>query len=581
MLVRSRWLHRSATLVILCVLIAVGAPTTAAIDPGLSIALASADILIAGGADAQVSPAVTYAPGHDEYLVVWETGMALDKDLQAQRFAWDLTPIGAIETLACGSGGALQPAVAYSPAGHVYVAVLRRSSGLDAYRIQAWVLPRVRVSAAPSADSGESDVIDVTPIGLVGDPAVAVHSVSGAFLVVWSGCGTAEAPAECRIQGRWLSPNGDPIGTPFAISKGQGYAPALAAGDAASPFLVVWERPGEDMGQSSVVGRMISTEGQPMGDEILIATGAFDQTRPAVAYSPNTGSYMVVWQKREARGGPALGLWARHITAQGALQGSPFALGSDPDAANVALTYWPAGDLYGVLWDQPDLDHQEIYWRAFSGLGKPLDEPRPVAADRSSSKSHPAVAADGGASALAVWVDDRDTGESANIYGRALALPQFSGSVARQVASLQVPMRDVPVRLYYSLSADALGEAWVQSVSRVDGGYAVPNLANVPYYDLVIQPPAGYEPFSATSLAGVVHAPDWIRYTAPLGKMPRHGNDFVLREQPTVTATATPSRTATATASPTPSATPTRSPTPSTTPPAPMGRITLPLILTH
>src|SRR5690606_33886525 len=107
------------------------------------------------------------------------------------------------------------------------------------------------------------------------------------------------------------------------------------ATDGEGQALVVWS--GDDPGGADGLAdeehevwaqRVSTTTGDPLGPRLRLSAmgpdgdAAFDAERPAVAWNPRTGTWLVVWQG-DTTGGDLvdgeLEVWARAVTADGAL----------------------------------------------------------------------------------------------------------------------------------------------------------------------------------------------------------------------------------------------------------------------
>lgn len=124
--------------------------------------------------------------------------------------------------------------------------------------------------------------------------AVAYDSKNGVYLVV---------SAYGSLNGRFVTADGQPIGTPFAIPAGTAFThyPRVAyspdADGGGGGFLVTWhsgDLPGTPF--TSIHGRIVSyTHGLVSPDRQISVEGAFWEQGPSVAYSTASQEFMVTW----------------------------------------------------------------------------------------------------------------------------------------------------------------------------------------------------------------------------------------------------------------------------------------------
>jgi hypothetical protein len=176
---------------------------------------------------------------------------------------------------------------------------------------------------ATSAELGGNDfrISDMGPDGSltyeVGHPAVAFNPTNNLFLVVWDGddnTGTL-VDGEYEIFGQLINAaDGSEVGADFRISDMgpdgnadyHAFSAAVAYNQAVNEFLVVWS--GDDGtaplvdGEFEIFGqRLDGATGAEIGTDFRISDmgpegdPAYDAHEPAVAYSPSSRQYLVVW----------------------------------------------------------------------------------------------------------------------------------------------------------------------------------------------------------------------------------------------------------------------------------------------
>jgi hypothetical protein len=131
---------------------------------------------------------------------------------------------------------------------------------------------------------------------------------------------------------------------------------------------------------------------------------------------------------------------------------------------------------------------------------------------------------------------------------------RLRGYVYQLTCNGMTPVRNARLDAWRSNTADTL-DSIVQTRLTDAGGFYNFYLPTIPppFYHIIVTPPAGLEPFQATSLEGIVVAPNHIRIDAP-GYLVYEDNIFILRDPNLKCGTDTPT--------PTPTATPTATPTP-------------------
>jgi hypothetical protein len=259
-------------------------------------------------------PDVAYDTNNQRYLVVWED--STEYDVEGQLLDQDGALYGsAFNVMNCTSGDSCDtPAVAFHPPTDTYFVVYRRGAAGD-YNIQG-----KRVS--PDGTIAVTDYNISTAAGDQSDPDVSVDPASGGdFLVVWEdGRAAVDQVYGCLFYDTtWF------LGTEFAISTHATEAradPAVAFSPDAGEWLVVFER--DAAGDSQVVGRRVTTAGAVVGNNFGICGDAEDQTDPAVAYDTSSDQFLVVWE--DARSGTATDIYGRRVASGGGTAGNTFAI---------------------------------------------------------------------------------------------------------------------------------------------------------------------------------------------------------------------------------------------------------------
>jgi hypothetical protein len=121
---------------------------------------------------------------------------------------------------------------------------------------------------------------------------VAYNSVTGQYLVVYV---AATIPTEDDIYGQFLDAAGNKVGSEFRISttsqEHEEFNPPTVGFDSETGrYLVAWDR------DETVFVRVLAPNGSPLSGELPISAVQDDIETEAIAYSPVTHEYMVVWK---------------------------------------------------------------------------------------------------------------------------------------------------------------------------------------------------------------------------------------------------------------------------------------------
>lgn len=340
--------------------------------------IASAGAYVPDGAPFQVSQhgvldatpeienaGLAYNSQADEYLAVWVIRSAPPgpNGIFAQRLSATGTRLGAPIPMHdfgfVGSVRSFGGRVAYNPTANQYLVVWAQevpgpASGEEVYG--------QRISASGVK---EGPPISISHTGTEMDSLgayeadVAYSPSTGGYLSVF----TAQTGAGTRIAGQALETDGDEVGVNFPIADaGTASLPSLAAGPG-DEFLVVWDSHDEDPGGGSeVAGQRVTAAGAELGTDLRLSeTGpegdpAYDAEFASVAYSPDSGEYLVAWQS-DALADDKTEVFAQRVTAAGVETGADQRIsvsGPPTDPSRYAfvprLAYSTTADEYLVTW---------------------------------------------------------------------------------------------------------------------------------------------------------------------------------------------------------------------------------------
>ncbi len=259
-----------------------------------------------------VLPAVAYNSLRDEYLVVWQgsAGLLNEFEIFVRRIdAATGQKLGEqIRISEMGEDGdtgttALDPAVAYNAVDDEYlVAWWGEEVHLEGHEIYGQ-----RLDGATGAEIGEND-FPISSMGMDGFgvlfPRVVHNPMQNEYLVVWHG--DPGINAEFEIYGQRLEgATGAEVGEDdFRISQWgpdgaftcDAESPAAAYNLASNEYLVIWHTNGCD--EPGVYGqRLDGATGLEIGENDFRIDVDGGGGLAAVAYNPDAGEYLVVWQE--------------------------------------------------------------------------------------------------------------------------------------------------------------------------------------------------------------------------------------------------------------------------------------------
>lgn len=197
----------------------------------------------------------------------------------------------------------------------------------------------------------------------------------------------------------------DSCGAVFPINvttTGDQKAAAVAAVPGGG-HLVVWQSSGQDSDESgAIVGRFFPpAPASPGPEHIVNETPTGEQTEPAVAYSPLTGLFTVVWF---GSGGSGSGIAARRFQIGEGPTGLDVPIAAT-SMGGVALDIQPGGDgQHFVVWTAPDADGTGIFGRRLDATLSQASNVFRVNQIEAGNQDQPAVAADAIEGATFVWV---------------------------------------------------------------------------------------------------------------------------------------------------------------------------------
>jgi hypothetical protein len=318
--------------------------------------------------------------------------VALDTDgtatLEPQEWAWGS------EMKATSGTDFYRPAVAGNSNG-VFLAVFNRYVNILSSNVYA---QRFNIRGALA---GEPMMLNDPGARVAADPDVAVDS-RGNFLAVWLEYGTSSYD----IVAQRFDPDGNLLGTVFTVTAAPDTqaAPAIAV-NSKDEFLVAWEdlRGGSDY---DIYAQRLNSSGSRLGFEIQVATGARNQTEPALAVDQND-NFTITWTHESSSTNKDI--YAQRFGPTGIKNGPNFAVAQGPRgewSSTVATT--SRNDII-VAWQEYDtVTSWNIGAQRLDAGGNKLGEKIQVCI-LEGAQTLPSVAVDSRDDALVVWMDERGT----------------------------------------------------------------------------------------------------------------------------------------------------------------------------
>ena len=229
------------------------------------------------------------------FIVTWESNSqdASGYGIYAQRYTSAAVADGSeFRVNTYTTGNQYLPAVTLDASGDVVVAW---TSSLQDGSLTG-VYAQCYKTAAPAEASGSEFRANTDPTLQLHQlrPAVA-SDAAGNYVVAWEGTGTGD---DGGIFAQRYSAAGNPLGGQQLVNATTANSqsrPAVAM-DSSGDFVVVWTSNGQDGSNYGVYGRRFDAAGVPQGAEFRVNTYTTShQWRPSVAMDSD-GDFVVVWQ---------------------------------------------------------------------------------------------------------------------------------------------------------------------------------------------------------------------------------------------------------------------------------------------
>lgn len=255
---------------------------------------------------------------------------------------------------------------------------------------------------------------------------IAADSTSGGFVAAWSSFG--QDGHQRGVFARRYDGSGAALGADLQIntftSRSQN-EPAVAVESGTGNFVVVWQSYLQDGDSYGVFARRFDNAGTALGSEFQANSfTAGEQRYPAVSIDPSTASFVIAWSSLD-QDGYASGIFGRRFDSAGAATGSEFQVNSfttsDQNYPSVATD--PTSGSFVISWTSAqDGSDEGIFARRYDSGGAAIGGEFQVNLNTSGAQDIPSVAALGGDSFVFGWTDssgiDGCTGSGTGVFGR-------------------------------------------------------------------------------------------------------------------------------------------------------------------
>ena len=282
----------------------------------------------------------------------------------------------------------------------------------------------------PTAAEGDQFLVNTYTTNIQETASVAVGA-GGETVVVWHSHESDEDP-DLGIRARLFDAQGVPVGDDFLVNS-YTTAPqyrADVAVDAEGGFVVVWSSFGSDNGDPdlfSIQARRFDSNGLPMGDSFLVNSYTTNSQFQASIAMADAGDFVVVWTSEGSIADPTTGVHGRRFASNGDPLGDQFLVAT----YTTSLQQEPAVAMDGegdfvVAWQSvgpaaTDPDSTSVQARLFSSSGSPLGDQFQVNTYTPGAQHQPDLAVDTDGDFVVVWrsfgSDNGDDSET-SVQGR-------------------------------------------------------------------------------------------------------------------------------------------------------------------
>jgi hypothetical protein len=252
--------------------------------------------------------------------------------------------------------------------------------------------------------------------------AAAYDAYHNKFVTIWDIFNASSNDMD--IQGQLVNPDGSLDGWNYVVSNKVGveeFTPAIAYDETTYNTLVAWTKhtfPDE----YDVYGRLFLQDVPQGPDEFAIANPAGSgQGNPAIAFDGNNDQFLVVWTDDRDSGTSQSEVYGQRIAASGALSGGNFRITDNRpgDQGPAAVAFSPDTGKFLVAWAEDLSGSSDLYGRVVDGAGTLPGSIFPISLS-GGEQSDVSLAFDSQKNRfLAVWQDTRNNPTTGtDLYGQ-------------------------------------------------------------------------------------------------------------------------------------------------------------------
>jgi len=237
--------------------------------------------------------------------------------------------------------------------------------------------------------------------------------------------------------------------------------PAVAYSPQSQNYLVVWEDHHWGSGNDwDIYSRLVNNADVPVGSALDITSSYGNkQLAPDVAYNPSSGEFLVVWEDEFAT--TDHDIYAQRLGSDGSVLGGRITVTTLNNLeSNPAVAYNAATNEYLIAWEHrtgsDEFAQEDIYGQRVAAAGVLMGSP--VAIDTGSSDQlAPAIACGSSGECLVVW-QDHDSSADFDIRGRRVG--SDGGLIGSKIAISTWEYDQVKPRLAYNGAANQFLVVW-------------------------------------------------------------------------------------------------------------------------
>ncbi|NOX38732.1 MAG: hypothetical protein GXO78_14475, partial [Calditrichaeota bacterium] len=356
----------------------------------------------------QMEPAISLDESGN-FVVVWSDRRNWDRDIYAQRYASDGTPLGSNFKVNDDSGSASQYAssISLDNDGNFVVVWEDFRNGSDIY---------AQRHASDGTPLGSNfKVNDDNGSWRQMEPAISLDE-SGNFVVVWED-GRNWVP-DIYAQRYASASDGTPLGSNFKVNDDSGsagqYSPSISL-DKDGNFVVVWSD--KRNGEWDIYAQRYASDGSPLGSNFKVNndSGSADQYTPSISLDKD-GNFVVVWS--DERNGE-WDIYAQRYASDGTPLGSNFKVNDDSGSASQwrpSISLGADGN-FVVVWQDYRNEVSDIYAQRYASDGTPIGSNFRVNDDNGNAfQWRPSISLGVDGNFVVVWQDYRHG--NWDIYGQ-------------------------------------------------------------------------------------------------------------------------------------------------------------------